>query len=76
MQRNPASLARSLLKAPLPPVAHPGSTPPAHLVGKLPADFGFDPLGLGSDPAKLKWNVESELVHSRWAMAGEQGGGK
>lgn len=33
----------------------PGSKLPEHLDGSLPADFGFDPLGLGTDPAKLKW---------------------
>ena len=29
--------------------------PPAHLEGKLAGDFGFDPLGLGSDPERLTW---------------------
>ena len=45
-----------------------GSAPPAHLKGELPGDFGFDPLGLGADPAALKWHREAELVHCRWAM--------
>ncbi|MCI40559.1 chlorophyll a-b binding protein CP24 10B chloroplastic-like, partial [Trifolium medium] len=35
----------------------------------LPGDFGFDPLGLGKDPAFLKWYREAELIHGRWAMA-------
>ena len=25
----------------------PGSTPPEHLDGTMPGDYGFDPLGLG-----------------------------
>lgn len=50
------------------PLWRPGSQPPSHLNGSLPADFGFDPLGLGGDPEFLKWAAESERVHSRWAM--------
>lgn len=50
------------------PLWLPGSEPPKHLDGSLPADFGWDPLGLGSDPEFLKWAAESERVHSRWAM--------
>ncbi|KAE8711756.1 Chlorophyll a-b binding protein CP24 10B [Hibiscus syriacus] len=34
----------------------------------LPGDYGFDPLGLGKDPAFLKWYREAELIHGRWAM--------
>nr|AJS13473.1 LHCA2 [Erycina pusilla] len=55
------------------PLWFPGSTPPPWLDGSLPGDFGFDPLGLGSDPESLKWNVQSELVHCRWAMLGAAG---
>jgi hypothetical protein len=33
----------------------PGSKLPDHLNGTLPGDFGFDPLGLGVDPANLAW---------------------
>lgn len=51
----------------------PGSTPPAHLDGSAPGDFGFDPLGLGSNPEKLAWFKESERVHARWAMLGVAG---
>jgi len=29
---------------------------------------GFDPLGLGEDPEALKWYVQAELVHARFAM--------
>ncbi|KAF4352676.1 hypothetical protein F8388_005371 [Cannabis sativa] len=36
---------------------------------ELPGDYGFDPLGLGKDPAFLKWYKEAELIHGRWAMA-------
>ncbi len=38
------------------------------LGGSLPGDYGFDPLGLGKDPAALKWYREAELIHGRWAM--------
>lgn len=34
----------------------------------LPGDFGFDPLGLGKDPAAIKWYREAELIHGRLAM--------
>uniref|UniRef100_A0A175YIU2 Chlorophyll a-b binding protein, chloroplastic n=1 Tax=Daucus carota subsp. sativus TaxID=79200 RepID=A0A175YIU2_DAUCS len=55
------------------PIWFPGSTPPAWLDGSLPGDFGFDPLGLGSDPETLKWNQQAEIVHCRWAMLGAAG---
>ncbi|XP_021776401.1 chlorophyll a-b binding protein, chloroplastic [Chenopodium quinoa] len=55
------------------PIWFPGSTPPPWLDGSLPGDFGFDPLGFGSDPETLKWMVQSELVHCRWAMLGAAG---
>ncbi|KAJ9184202.1 hypothetical protein P3X46_007967 [Hevea brasiliensis] len=56
---------------PLPPdrpLWFPGSSPPEWLDGSLPGDFGFDPLGLGSDLELLKWFAQAELMHSRWAM--------
>ncbi|CAI9766566.1 unnamed protein product [Fraxinus pennsylvanica] len=56
---------------PLPPdrpLWFPGSSPPDWLDGSLPGDFGFDPLGLGSDPELLKWFAQAELMHGRWAM--------
>lgn len=43
------------------------------LVRRLAGDFGFDPLGLGQDPQDLRWYVQAELVHSRFAMAGVAG---
>ncbi|XP_077213357.1 photosystem I light harvesting complex protein 5 [Tasmannia lanceolata] len=51
----------------------PGLDPPPHLDGTLAGDYGFDPLGLGEDPESLKWYVQAELVHSRFAMAGVVG---
>ncbi|ESQ30923.1 hypothetical protein EUTSA_v10011725mg [Eutrema salsugineum] len=51
----------------------PGLEPPPYLDGKLPGDYGFDPLGLGEDPKSLKWYVQAELVHSRFAMLGVAG---
>ncbi|KAG6508197.1 hypothetical protein ZIOFF_033568 [Zingiber officinale] len=39
----------------------------------LAGDFGFDPLGLGVEPDSLRWYVQAELVHCRFAMAGVAG---
>jgi light-harvesting complex I chlorophyll a/b binding protein 4 len=50
----------------------PGSTPPKHLSegfgATLPANFGWDPLGLGANEERLTWFAEAERVHARWAM--------
>uniref|UniRef100_A0ACD5Z615 Uncharacterized protein n=1 Tax=Avena sativa TaxID=4498 RepID=A0ACD5Z615_AVESA len=51
----------------------PGLDPPTYLDGTLPGDYGFDPLGLGEQPEDLKWYVQAELVHCRFAMAGVAG---
>ncbi|XP_022144176.1 photosystem I chlorophyll a/b-binding protein 5, chloroplastic isoform X2 [Momordica charantia] len=51
----------------------PGLDPPPHLDGSLAGDFGFDPLGLAEDPESLKWYVQAELLHSRFAMLGISG---
>ncbi|XP_010538121.1 PREDICTED: photosystem I chlorophyll a/b-binding protein 5, chloroplastic [Tarenaya hassleriana] len=51
----------------------PGLDPPPYLDGTLTGDYGFDPLGLGEDPESLKWYVQAELVHSRFAMLGVAG---
>ncbi|KAG1366628.1 putative photosystem I chlorophyll a/b-binding protein 5, chloroplastic [Cocos nucifera] len=51
----------------------PGLDPPPHLDGTLAGDFGFDPLGLGEDRESLKWYVQAELIHCRFAMAGVAG---
>jgi len=44
------------------------ATSPPHLDGTLAGDYGFDPLGLGTDPEKLKYYAEAELMNARWAM--------
>eukprot|EP00803_Ostreobium_quekettii_P004853 evm.model.scf_752.7 EVM.evm.TU.scf_752.7 scf_752:49472-53356(-) len=51
----------------------PGAQIPKHLNGTLPGDVGWDPLGLGEDPQALKWYVQAELVHARFAMVGVVG---
>ncbi|XLS87908.1 hypothetical protein HN51_038074 [Arachis hypogaea] len=38
---------------------------PEWLDASLAGDYGFDPLGLGKDPAF----PQAELIHGRWAMA-------
>ena len=54
------------------------STPPPFPLFSLPADYGFDPLGL-SDPegaggfVSPKWLAASEVIHARWAMLGAAG---
>mmetsp|Transcript_12353 Transcript_12353/g.34690 ORF Transcript_12353/g.34690 Transcript_12353/m.34690 type:complete len:226 (+) Transcript_12353:117-794(+) len=45
-----------------------GAEAPKHLDGSLPGDFGFDPLGLGTDSERLAWYVEAEKQNGRWAM--------
>lgn len=50
----------------------------AYLDGSLPADYGFDPLGL-SDPdgaggfVNPEWLRYSEIIHARFAMLGAAG---
>uniref|UniRef100_A0A0F7GZZ4 Chlorophyll a-b binding protein, chloroplastic n=1 Tax=Pelargonium nanum TaxID=59882 RepID=A0A0F7GZZ4_9ROSI len=71
-----AGKAASSVCVPLPPdrpLWFPGSSPPEWLDGSLPGDFGFDPLGLGSDPELLKWFAQAELMHGRWAMLAVSG---
>jgi light-harvesting complex I chlorophyll a/b binding protein 5 len=46
----------------------PNVNPPSYLDGSMAGDFGFDPLGLGADPARLKWYQEAEKTNGRWAM--------
>ena len=41
--------------------------------GTLAGDYGFDPIGLGSSPEQLAWNVQAELVHGRTAMTAVAG---
>lgn len=64
-----ASSSRSLtVHAADRPLWYPGGDSPSYLDGSLPGDYGFDPLGLGSDPELLKWMVQGELQNGRWAM--------
>ncbi|KAM7514217.1 hypothetical protein LguiA_003800 [Lonicera macranthoides] len=62
-----------LVRAQQRPTWLPGLDPPSYLDGTLAGDYGFDPLGLGEDPKSLKWYVQAELVHARFAMAGVAG---
>ncbi|KAK9828887.1 hypothetical protein WJX72_002589 [[Myrmecia] bisecta] len=55
------------------PTWYPGATPPKHLDGSLPGDYGFDPLRLGTKPEVLEWFVEAERTNGRWAMAAVAG---
>ena len=48
-------------------LARRGSNPPAHLDGSLPGDFGWDPLGLGADPDRLKWFAEVRPLSKLWS---------
>lgn len=50
----------------------PGSDKPAYLEG-LPGNVGFDPLGLGKNEEALKYYVQAEIVHCRFAMLGAAG---
>lgn len=47
---------------------YPGATPPEHLDGSMPADYGFDPFFLGIYPDALKWFREGELYNGRICM--------
>jgi hypothetical protein len=75
--RSVAAKARSAVRvgavAAARPTWCPGTPAPAHLDGTLPCDYGFDPLNLGADPETLKWFVQAELMHCRWAMLGLAG---
>ena len=55
------------------PVWFPGNDAPEWLDGSLAGDYGFDPLGLGSDERALKYFVQAEVVHARFAMLGVAG---
>lgn len=52
---------------------YPGAVSPSYLDDSLAGDYGWDPLGLGSDPVALGWYRQAEIVHSRWAMMGVAG---
>jgi hypothetical protein len=49
----------------------PNVTPPKYLDGSLAGDFGFDPLGLGADPQRLKWCVPSLAEQAVMLYAGD-----
>lgn len=46
---------------------------PSYLSGDLAGDYGYDPLGLGTDSDKVRSYREAELIHSRWAMLAAAG---
>jgi len=50
-----------------------GAQAPSYLNGTLPGDYGYDPLGMGSQPERLKWYIEAEKVNGWWAMTGALG---
>ena len=61
----------TLTKSPLHSHNHhrlPNIKTPDYLDGTIAGDYGFDPLGLGSDPERLKYYQEAELMNARWAM--------
>ncbi|CAA7394884.1 unnamed protein product [Spirodela intermedia] len=70
---SPFTFSRAVVVHSQRPTWLPGLDPPPHLDGTLAGDFGFDPLGLGEDPESLRWYVQAELVHCRFAMAGVAG---
>ena len=50
-----------------------GASAPSYLDGSMPGDYGFDPLGLGSNKERLTWYSEAELMNGRFAMLGAAG---
>lgn len=56
-------------------VAHAPTHPPAllRLLGVLHHSYGYDPLGLGKEPANLEKYRANELLHARWAMLAAAG---
>jgi light-harvesting complex II chlorophyll a/b binding protein 5 len=46
---------------------------PSYLNGSLAGDYGYDPLGLGKDPAQVEQYRAYELIHARWAMLAAAG---
>lgn len=52
---------------------YPGAKAPDHLDGSMLGDYGFDPLGLGTNENLLPWFREAELMNGRWAMVAVPG---
>ena len=53
---------------------YPGAEVPEYLKkASLPGTYGFDPLGLGTNPESLAWFAEAEKTNARWAMAAVAG---
>jgi len=46
---------------------------PVYLNGELAGDYGYDPLGLGTDEDQVDSYRAYELLHARWAMLGVAG---
>lgn len=43
------------------------ATAPEYLDGSLAGDYGWDPLGLGSQKDRLNYFRQAELQNGRWA---------
>merc|ERR1712144_100688 len=54
------------------PMWLPGVSSPPHLDGSMQGDSGFDPLGLGANPDRLKWYQEA-YKDVTWYEAGAKG---
>lgn len=55
------------------PLWAPSATVPEYLDGTLAGDYGWDPLGLGSEKDRLGYFRQAELQNGRWAMLGVAG---
>jgi hypothetical protein len=71
--REPQRAARPLRCSPIGGPACRLPRPPADIAPRRRSAYGFDPLGLGKDPASLKRFQEAEVIHCRWAMLGAAG---